>query len=93
MEIINNQVLVVRTKFPSRITETIKKSKVVQKKGEVSEVAVNWGLKEAQVLRTLNLKNVPSPIIRDYKWPGVFPPMAHQRHGFISYSAQAGVLF
>ena len=79
MEIINNQVLVVRTKFPSRITETIKKSKVVQKKGDVSEVAVNWGLKEAQVLRTLNLKNVPSPIIRDYKWPGVFPPMAHQK--------------
>ena len=79
MEIINNQVLLVRTKFPSRITETIKKSKVVQKVGEVSEVAVNWGLKEAQTLRTLNLKNVPSPILRDYKWPGVYPPMAHQR--------------
>ena len=79
MEIINNQVLVVRTKFPSRITETIKKSKVVQKKGDVSEVAVNWGLKEAQTLRTLNLKNVPSPIIRDYQWPGVFPPMSHQK--------------
>ncbi len=79
MEIINNQVLVVRTKFPSRITETIKKSKVVQKNGEVSEVAVNWGLHEAQTLRTLNLKNVPSPIIRDYKWPGAYPPMAHQK--------------
>ena len=79
MEIINNQLLVVRTKFPSRITETIKKSKVVQKKGEVSEVAVNWGLKEAQTLRTLNLKNVPSPIVRDYVWPGVYPPMAHQK--------------
>lgn len=79
MEIINNQILLVRTKFPSRITETIQKSKVVQKHGEVSEVAVNWGLKEAQTLRTLNLKNVPSPILRDYKWPGVFPPMSHQR--------------
>lgn len=79
MEIINDKVLVVRTKFPSRITETIKKSKVVQKKGEVSEVAVNWGLKEAQTLRTLNLKNVPSPIVRDYKWPGIYPPMAHQK--------------
>ena len=72
MQIINDQVLLVRTKFPSRITETIKKSKVVQKEGEVSEVAVNWGLHEAQTLRTLNLKNVPSPIVRDYAWPGAF---------------------
>lgn len=79
MQVINNKVLVVRTKFPSRITETIKKSKVVQKEGEVSEVAVNWGLQEAQTLRTLNLKNVPSPIIRDYAWPGAFPPMSHQK--------------
>ena len=71
--------MLVRTKFPSRITETIKKSKVVQKEGEVSEVAVNWGLHEAQTLRTLNLKNVPSPIVRDYAWPGAFPPMAHQK--------------
>jgi SNF2 family DNA or RNA helicase len=79
MQVINDRVLLVRTKFPSRITETIQKSKVVQKEGEVSEVAVNWGLKEAQILRTLNLKNVPSPIVRDYLWPGAFPPMAHQK--------------
>lgn len=79
MQVLNNKVLVVRTKFPSRITQTIKKSKIVQKEGEVSEVAVNWGLHEAQTLRTLNLKNVPSPIIRDYPWPGVYPPMSHQR--------------
>lgn len=79
MQVINDKVLLVRTKFPSRITETIKKSKVVQKDGDVSEVAVNWGLQEAQTLRTLNLKNVPSPIVRDYKWPGVYPPMSHQK--------------
>ncbi len=79
MQVINNKVLLVRTKFPSRITETIKKSRVVQKEGDVSEVAVNWGLSEAQTLRTLNLKNVPSPIVRDYEWPGVYPPMAHQK--------------
>lgn len=79
MQVINDRVLLVRTKFPSRITETIKKSKVVKKEGEVSEVAVNWGLKEAQTLRTLSLKNVPSPIVRDYSWPGVYPPMSHQK--------------
>jgi SNF2 family DNA or RNA helicase len=79
MQVLNDKVLVVRTRFPSRITQTITKSKVVQKEGDVSEVAVNWGLEEAQLLRTLNLKNVPSPIIRDYKWPGIYPPMQHQK--------------
>jgi SNF2 family DNA or RNA helicase len=79
MQIINNKVLVVRTKFPSRITQTINKSTVVQKEGEVSEVAVNWDLKTAQTLCTLSLKNVPSPIVRDYAWPGVYPPMSHQK--------------
>lgn len=79
MQIINNKVLLVKTKFPSRITETIAKSKVVQKEGEVSEVAVNWGLEEAQKLRSLRIKKVPSPIVRDYDWPGMFAPMSHQR--------------
>ena len=79
MQIINDRVLVVKTRFPSRITETIKKSKVLQKEGDVSEVAVNWGLQEAQTLRKLNIKQVPSPIIRDYEWPGLFKPMDHQK--------------
>ena len=71
MQIINDRILLVKTKFPSRITETIKKSKVIQKEGEVSEVAVNWGLSEAQALRKLRIKKVPSPIQRDYDWPGL----------------------
>ena len=79
MQIINDRILLVKTRFPSRITETIKKSKVVQKEGDVSEVAVNWGLQEAQTLRKLNIRRVPSPIVRDYDWPGLFKPMNHQK--------------
>lgn len=79
MQVINNKLLLVKTKFPSRITETIKKSKVLQKHGEVSEVVVNWGLTEAQTLKQLKIKNVPSPIERDYDWPGMYKPMDHQR--------------
>lgn len=78
MEIVDNKVLVVRTKHPARITETIKKSRLLSE-GEVSEVAVNWGLEEAQFLRKLRMKNVPSPINRDYDWPGAYPPMEHQK--------------
>jgi hypothetical protein len=42
-------------------------------------VAVHWGLKEAQALKTLGIKKVPSPIDKDYDWPGIYSPMAHQR--------------
>lgn len=79
MQIINDRILLVKTRFPSRITETIKKSRVIQKEGDVSEVAVNWELQEAQTLRKLNIRRVPSPIIRDYEWPGLFKPMNHQK--------------
>jgi hypothetical protein len=78
VQIVDNHTLVVRTRYPARITETIKNSKLLQTNGEVTEVAVKWGLEEAQVLRKLNVKNVPSPIKQDYKWPGLYKPMLHQ---------------
>jgi SNF2 family DNA or RNA helicase len=43
------------------------------------DVAVFWGLKEAQELATLKIKNVPSTINRDYDWPGRHRPFAHQK--------------
>ena len=79
MQIVDNKLLVVRTKFPSRITETIKRSKVVGKQADVSEVAVMWGHEEARTLAKLGIKKVPSTILRDYNWPGLFSPMNHQR--------------
>lgn len=79
MEIVDNKVLVVRTRHPDRITAAIKKSAEIEQRGDVTAVAVHWGLKEAQVLRTLGVKRVPSPIDRDYDWPGLYTPMAHQR--------------
>jgi SNF2 family DNA or RNA helicase len=79
MEIIDNKVLLVRTRDPGRITTAIKKSAEVDQQGDITAVAVHWGLQEAQALRTLGMKKVPSPIDRDYEWPGVYPPMSHQR--------------
>lgn len=43
------------------------------------DVAVFWGLKEAQELANLKIKNVPSTITRDYDWPGRHRPFAHQK--------------
>jgi len=79
MHIIDNKILVVRTKNPSRIIETIEKSTAISQEDDVTEVAVNWGLKEAQALRKLGIKSAPSPIVRDYEWPGLYKPMSHQK--------------
>jgi SNF2 family DNA or RNA helicase len=78
MDIIDNRALLVRTKNPDRITNAIEKSKMVGKESEdVYRVLVHWGLPEASRLATL-IKNVPSPITKDYDWPGLHKPFAHQ---------------
>jgi len=60
---------------PRRITEIIPKSKIL----DDGSVLVKWGLEEAQVLKNLRIKNVPSPINAQYKWPGLYTPFEHQK--------------
>ncbi len=74
----NNRALVLRLKNPDPVLATIPKSKLLSQDGEVSQVLVKWGLEESQQLNQLRIKNVPSPIRRDYNWPGFHRPMAHQ---------------
>jgi SNF2 family DNA or RNA helicase len=75
MEIVENKALRLRVRDPQRITNVIPKSALVGN----HEVLVKWGLEEAQVLRNLGVKNVPSPINKDYAWPGIYKPFDHQR--------------
>lgn len=75
MEVINNKALLLRLKEPHRVTAVIPKSKVVGQ----NQVVVHWGLDEAQVLKNLRIKDVPSPILRDYDWPGLHKPFDHQK--------------
>jgi SNF2 family DNA or RNA helicase len=75
VQIIDNKALLIRTKDPSRITAVIPKAELV---GE-NEVLVNWGLEEAQVLKNLRIKNVPSPIDSRYEWTGIYKPFEHQK--------------
>jgi SNF2 family DNA or RNA helicase len=79
VQIINDKVLLVRTRRPHLITEHIKKSAVVGQDKDVYEVAVNWGLNEAQMLANLRIRNVPSTIQRDYEWTGRLTPFDHQK--------------
>lgn len=79
MQIVGDKVLVVKTRRPALVVDTIEKSAVVGQDGDVYEVAVNWGLQEAQSLTQLRFKEIPSPITRDYKWTGKLPPFEHQK--------------
>jgi SNF2 family DNA or RNA helicase len=75
VQIIENKALLLRVKEPGRITTVIPKARQI---GE-HEVLVKWGLEEAQVLKNLKLKNIPSPIEGKYDWPGLYKPFDHQR--------------
>jgi SNF2 family DNA or RNA helicase len=75
MQIIDNKALLLRVREPGRITTVIPKSKML----DSGEVLVRWGLEESQVLKNLKIKNVPSPILGDYAWPGLYKPFDHQK--------------
>jgi len=75
MRIIDNRGLLLRLRNPAKITTAIPTSKAV---GD-NEVLVKWGVDEARVLRNLNVKDVPSPILGIYDWPGRYKPFDHQK--------------
>lgn len=79
MQILENKALLVETRDPEAITGVLEKSTVVGTHRGRTRVAVRWGLKEAQVLTALGHDEVPSPILRDYKWTGKLTPFAHQK--------------
>ena len=79
MRIIDNKVLLVETREPAAILDAVQKSALMENHKGVSKIAVHWGLKEAQALTALGMDDVPSPILRDYKWTGKHTPFAHQK--------------
>jgi SNF2 family DNA or RNA helicase len=83
MEIIENSALklVVPEHIVPHITDNIEKSEVLSTKGNLTEVLIYWGLSEMTRLNQLVAfkNNLPSPITRDYNWPGVYQPFDHQK--------------
>jgi SNF2 family DNA or RNA helicase len=95
MEIIDNRALLLKTRDPYRVTEVIPKSRIVKEldtpKGRGYEVVVQWSLPNAKILSNLGFKQVPSPIERQYSWPGRYTPFAHQKTtaGFLTLHQRA----
>ena len=75
MEIVDNKALLVRTDNTRHVTKYIKKSRALDR----STVAVHWAYDEAAALAYLGIKDVPSPILRDYTWSGKYTPFDHQK--------------
>lgn len=75
MQIIDNKILLLNLRNPNKVTTVIPKSKQL----EGNQVAVNWGLDEARILKNLQIKNIPSPIMGHYNWPGLHKPFDHQK--------------
>lgn len=79
MQVIENKALLFVTKKAHQITSLIPKSRVLETNGDKSKILVNWDMDGVQLLRNLGIKNVPSPILGQYKWPGVYVPFDHQK--------------
>jgi SNF2 family DNA or RNA helicase len=89
MEVIENTAL--RLTVPNQIAQNIlskvEKSELIIDCGTAKDIAVYWGFDEASLLTYLldgelpkeGTPIIPSPILRDYNWPGVFKPFDHQK--------------
>ena len=79
MEIVDNRALLLKVRNPNKITDIIPKSKLLKQHKDYAEVLVHWGLAESKILKNLHIKNVPSPIMGQYSWTGLYKPFTHQK--------------
>ena len=83
MQVVEDSVIVFEcpTSIAGTITRYIEKSEAVAQGGGLAKVVVYWGIEEMQRLARIapSTIKVPSPIERDYDWPGMFKPFEHQR--------------
>lgn len=61
MQIVDGKYLIVRTKYPEKITNAVKEAKVLRR-GDVSDVEVPWTLDNAQLLRNVRIKTFLHPL-------------------------------
>jgi len=80
VEIVDNQAVKFRIKSDevNLITDYLEKSEVIEDNGYQAEVLVYWGIEEMQHMVKVCGDKVPSPMQRDYAWPGMYTPFKHQ---------------
>lgn len=78
MEIIEDTLVLV-TKKSNQLLSIIPDAKVIERHGDLARISVPWNATSTKILRNVGIKNVPSMMRKDYKWPGVHKPFEHQK--------------
>ena len=101
MNIVENTALhfAVPTSVADEIYSRVEKAEVLKDNGLAKELVVYWGLQESRVAANAidtiqphpNLPKIPSPMLRDYGWPGIHKPFEHQKEtaSFLSLRQRA----
>ena len=80
MEIVDGQAIKfsIASDKVSFIENYVERSQVLTDDGKNAEMLVYWGIEEMQRVAKVYGDKVPSPIQKDYKWPGMYTPFKHQ---------------
>lgn len=101
MNIIDNVALnaTLPTQFADQILDSVGESELINDHGVRKDIAVYWGYEEAATMAgildsgqpNLTIPSVPSPMLRDYEWPGLRKPFQHQKEtaSFLSLRRRA----
>lgn len=85
MEIIED--IAVRLELPNAVVNdlpSVERFEVLNTSNDTSDVIIGWDQYEMELLaqvydRHKTIRDLPSPILRDYEWTGIYKPMEHQR--------------
>lgn len=89
MHIVNNEAvrLTVSNSFAEQITATLERSEIIKDNQHSKELLICWDHQEMKTLAlyldkflpSQNIPKIPSPMERDYDWPGFYTPFDHQK--------------
>jgi hypothetical protein len=103
VEIVDNAALrmILPTDVAQKIVANISESQMLTDMGTRQNVLVYWEQRTAEILAQLldekqpttnpAIPDIPSPMFRDYAWPGIYKPFQHQRDtaGYLSLRHRA----
>lgn len=88
MEVIDNAAVRLRVpnSIASEVAKRIEQCEILGTHAHDSDLLMYWGQQEVETLTAFldtlqpnrTLESPPSPILRDYNWPGIFKPFKHQ---------------
>lgn len=70
----------VPNEIADRILTYVEKCEILDRGDKETELIVYWGIDETTFLaESFGFHNIPSPVTRDYNWPGLYKPFDHQK--------------